>query len=39
MENSRHNLHPLSKWSFFTCSDSVQQLLENNFQKKIAEIS
>jgi hypothetical protein len=30
---------PLSKWSFLTCSGRVQQLSENNFQRKIAEIS
>ena len=24
---------------YFTCSDCVQQLLENNFQRKIAEIN
>jgi hypothetical protein len=39
MENSWNHLHPLSKWSFFTCFDRVQQLSENNFQRKIAEIS
>jgi hypothetical protein len=39
MENSWNHLHHLSKWSFLTCSEHVQQLSENNFQKKIAEIS
>ena len=39
MKNSWNHLHPLSKWSFFTCSDSVQQLVGNNFLRKIAELS
>jgi hypothetical protein len=29
MENSWNHLHPLSKWSFLTCSDRVLQLSEN----------
>ena len=40
MENKlKPDLRPLSKWSFFTCSDHVKQLSENNFQRKITEIS
>ena len=30
---------PFQMVHFFTCSDYVQQLSENNFQGKIAEIS
>jgi hypothetical protein len=29
----------LSKWSFLTCSDHVQQVTENNFPRKIEESS
>jgi hypothetical protein len=30
---------PFKMVHFFTCSDHVQQLSENNFQMKIAEVS
>ena len=39
MENRWNHLRTLSKLSFLTYSDRVQQLSENKFQRKIAEIS
>jgi hypothetical protein len=39
MKNSWNHLYPLSKLSFMTCFERVQQLSENNFLRKIVEIS